>query len=289
MQKLIITKGLPGSGKTTWAKAEMAKHPKKYIRLNRDEFRRACLSADTGFSSLTEKFITDLQITSIKNLIGSAFDIIIDDTNLNPKTIKGLQDACGNMYDVVIQDFTNVPVYECIARDLKREFSVGAKVIYKMYAKYLAPLRVSANNNVPIGYVREKAVICDIDGTLADLSDRDPMRTDLSDSDTPNPAILEILNRFKADYKLIFITGRHEKYKLITEQFISKCGITDYLLFMREAALPDLEDAVLKQDIYFSHVHPFFDVLFVLEDRARVVDMWRSTGLKTLQVDEGAF
>ena len=38
MLKIIITRGIPGSGKTTWAK-DVVKENSNYIRINRDDLR----------------------------------------------------------------------------------------------------------------------------------------------------------------------------------------------------------------------------------------------------------
>ena len=50
-----------------------------------------------------------------------------------------------------------------------------------------------------------------------------------------------------------------------------------------------LDDKIVKECLYRTHVEPRFNVKFVLDDRNRVVDMWRSLGLKCLQVAEGNF
>jgi hypothetical protein len=48
-------------------------------------------------------------------------------------------------------------------------------------------------------------------------------------------------------------------------------------------------DSIVKEEIYEEHIKPRFNVRFVLDDRDRVVKMWRENGLKVLQVAEGDF
>jgi len=48
-------------------------------------------------------------------------------------------------------------------------------------------------------------------------------------------------------------------------------------------------DEIVKREIYEEHIKPLYNVDFVLDDRNKVVKMWRSLGLKVLQVAEGNF
>ena len=64
--------------------------------------------------------------------------------------------------------------------------------------------------------------------------------------------------------------------------------------YMRDHTLVDekgnkLDDTIIKKDIYEQWIKPRFNVRFVLDDRDRVVKMWREQGLKVLQVAEGDF
>ena len=49
------------------------------------------------------------------------------------------------------------------------------------------------------------------------------------------------------------------------------------------------QDAVIKEEIYKLHIQPKFNVLFCVDDRKQVVDMWRRIGLICLQCAEGEF
>ena len=39
MKRIILTRGVPASGKSTWAKQEVLKDPEHSIRINRDDLR----------------------------------------------------------------------------------------------------------------------------------------------------------------------------------------------------------------------------------------------------------
>lgn len=114
--------------------------------------------------------------------------------------------------------------------------------------------------------------------------------------DTPNEwcvSIVEIFHRVQ-EFSIIFVTGREACFRKITlnqiDEWISdKNGDPiDYILMMRNEKdyRPDTE---IKREIYDKYIKDEHDVLFVIDDRKSVVDMWRSLGLVCLQCAEGNF
>ena len=59
-------------------------------------------------------------------------------------------------------------------------------------------------------------------------------------------------------------------------------------LFMR-ASGDTRKDEIVKLELFDAHVRGKYDVRLVLDDRDRVVRMWRSIGLTCLQVADGEF
>lgn len=139
----------------------------------------------------------------------------------------------------------------------------------------------------------KKAIICDLDGTLALLDGRDPFNPKTVEHDRLNDPIANILEVYSSqdrfEIQIIFVTGRFEKLRRQTEKWLAAHGITDYMLFMR--ADDDFrKDVVYKKEIYQDHIEGTYDVLFVLEDRDQTVRMWRQElGLTCLQVEYGKF
>jgi hypothetical protein len=89
---------------------------------------------------------------------------------------------------------------------------------------------------------------------------------------------------------ILLVTGRPEKYRRTTEKWLKERIHLwhQYTLFMR----PDNDntpDEILKKKIYTEQIRPFYDVQLVLDDRTKVVKMWRSLGLECWQVAEGDF
>lgn len=184
--KLIMTKGLPGSGKSQWAKDLVTKEPGKWKRINKDDLR---MMFDNGkWSKHNEHFVLLMRDTAALSALQHGWNVIIDDTNLAPKHELHLKElAAEAKADFEIKDFTNVSLEECIRRDQKRPNYVGEKVIRSMYRQFLQPKVESPvdDPNLPT------AVICDIDGTLALFGDANPYDRDFT-QDKPNMRIYEL-------------------------------------------------------------------------------------------------
>lgn len=148
--------------------------------------------------------------------------------------------------------------------------------------------------------MKPRAIIVDIDGTLADCSRRvhhiqktpkdwDAFYTGCGE-DKPIGHIHWLLCRMKTfdDIQVLFVTGRAERIRLETANWLHQREIFAFELFMR----PDGDhrtDDILKREIYERDIAPYYDVLFALEDRGRVCQMWRSIGVPCLQVADGDF
>ena len=144
MKRIILTRGIPASGKSIWAKQEVLKDPEHSIRINRDDLRNMC---GKYWVPSREKYITACKGTILINAINFKFNtIIIDEMNLNPKEngyLKGMISMMNDTfkdnndkYIIEIKDFTNVPLDVCLERDSKRENPIGENVIRGIFNKY---------------------------------------------------------------------------------------------------------------------------------------------------------
>lgn len=297
MKKIILTKGLPASGKTTFAKELMLKEPNKWKRVNKDELR---LMLDCGkWSKDNEKFILLIRDTIITFSMLQGFNIIIDDTNLAPKHEAKIREMINlhntsllperpEQYELEIKDFTNVPLEECLSRDRKRPNAVGDKVILTMYKQFLKPIipQIKIDSTLP------DAVICDIDGTLALFGKNNPYDRDFS-KDFLNAPVVEILKSIRywnqdREFKVILVSGRMEKNRKVTEEWLSCNGIPFDKLYMR--VTDDVrKDVIVKKEIYKVYIRGQYNIKMVIDDRNQVVEMWRQEGLTCIQVAEGDF
>lgn len=84
--KVILTRGLMASGKSTWAKEFIKNHP-SYKRISRDDFRHMTNFYDFEQKG-SEELVTNLVYTALEQCIKEDYNIILDETNLNDKTMK---------------------------------------------------------------------------------------------------------------------------------------------------------------------------------------------------------
>lgn len=131
MAKMIILAGLPGAGKSTLAK-KMVKQDPTYVRVNLDDIRNMLGTIDFD----KEKLVEQIELTSIAYAFNQKYNVIVDDTNLNPKKINKLKVIAKQYNAEVDYKLISTDVEECIRRDALRERPVGEDVIRRFYEKY---------------------------------------------------------------------------------------------------------------------------------------------------------
>ena len=278
-----MLKGLPASGKSTYAK-ELSKQGWK--RVNKDDLRSMI---DGGIWSKENEDIILLVRDNIINIsLHRGFNVVVDDTNFSPeheKNLRSLSEVHGAEFKVKLFD---VPLKECIERDAKRTIGhVGKKVIIDMYNKYLKkePTYIPLNENLPNCY------IFDIDGTLAKMGDRKFYEWKKVGLDTPNDPVISLYNNLRkssATATFIILSGRDEECRPETEEWLRKnVGFYDVLLMRPKGDMR--KDFIVKNEIYDAHIKDKYNVLAIFDDRNQVVELWRSLGLPCLQVADGDF
>ena len=297
-QKIILTRGLPGSGKSTWANEFVAKSNGKAKRVNKDDLRAMI---DAGIWSRTnEQLILDARDALVDMWLFSEVEtIIVDDTNFEPKHFERMKKIADNQrlkheckylttdISVEYKDFLDVSLDECIHRDSLRTKPVGAKVIRDMHQRYILPTIKDKYTNVKNG----NAIICDIDGCAAHRTDRDWFEYEKVINDEADFAVRNIVNAFyEKGYKVFFVSGREGTAicKELTQRWLHENGFKHDALLMRKEG-DFRRDSIVKQEIYEQHIKDKYVVEFVLDDRDQVVSKWREIGLKCLQVQPGDF
>lgn len=140
---------------------------------------------------------------------------------------------------------------------------------------------------------KKSAIIVDLDGTLAIHNGRRPYEYHKCDTDLPNAPVVALVRAMDCRVdEIIFLSGREDSCYDLTRAWICKHVSplhVDSPLFMR-ATGDYRKDALVKREIYEEQIAPEYDVLFVLDDRDQVVNMWREKlGLTCLQVAPGNF
>jgi hypothetical protein len=148
---------------------------------------------------------------------------------------------------------------------------------------------------------RWKAIMVDLDGTLCDASHRvhhvqnkpknwDAFYAGMGEDEIVS-AVASVLHMSRlAGLHIVYLTGRPDNYRTLTEEWLQAHALLtdDSSLIMRRAGDFRTDD-IVKCELYQAEVEPMYDITFVLEDRARVVKMWRELGLVCFQVADGDF
>lgn len=302
-KKVILPRGIPGSGKSTWVKEQLATHPAgTAVRLNNDDLSVMLYDQLWGnmFNNASKELLHHLRLAMLETFLKQDYitHIYVDNTNLATNTVKALQDVTllhGAEF-IVVDDFLSVPIEECIERDSKRDRVVGADVIRKM-AKPVEKLKPWALPEIPVieKYDNDEdlpeVIICDIDGTLAIMDGRTPYDYSLVHTDKPYEAVVDLVyDMWSLDIPVIFMSGRSDDSREHTMAWLNTHVLAgDLDLYMRKTG-DYRPDWIVKYELFQEHIAGKYRVKFVLDDRNQVVELWRNKlGLPTFQVAEGNF
>jgi len=302
MTELLITRGLPGCGKTYFASAWVAENPESRARVNRDDLR-SMVHDGAWIKGVTEPRILVARDALVSALLKRGVSVVVDDTNLPQRTARDLAKLAKRAgAELRVVDFTHVPIETCIDRDAQRDRSVGEKVIRGMHMRYLngrdlplpLPEEVEEESAGVVRYEAKpdtpKVVVVDIDGTVALMVDRSPFDETRVHEDLPNLPVIKVVRALHAaGHRVVFLSGRTDACQAETEKWLTEhVGVPYEGLFMRRAG-DGRKDSIVKAELFDAHVRDLYDVACVLDDRAQVVAMWRSLGLTVLQVADGDF
>ena len=302
MSKLTIMRGVSGSGKSTWAESQ----PNALV-VSRDRIRAAVFgSADQDYYkcdktvlSQKEDLVTKIQDTSIAEGLRAGMHVIVDNTNVRPKYIKSIVEIgfkAGADIEVKVVD---VPIEVALKRNKMRAELGGREVPEKVIREQFTSLRqtldwkpVMPEPPKPYDGTPGKpiTVLVDIDGTLAHMHDKrgpfDWLRVGVDEVDEVVADLVRTL--YVTDHTIVIMSGRDSAAREETVKWLAKHNIPYDAMFMR--AEKDMrKDSIVKAELFDNHIRDNYDVRFVLDDRNQVVDMWRSMGIKVLQVAEGDF
>jgi hypothetical protein len=177
-----------------------------------------------------------------------------------------------------------------------------------------------------VNMLKQNTVIFDLDGTLANIDARrvkagktkDGKVTNKMDWDVffdpinvltldlPNDPVIKMAQLFKKDgFQIVIFSGRNDRSFATTKQWLKQNDVPFDLLVMRpdkfksdswpiadgNPATGDMRfmpDEILKKKMLDTFVD-IKDVFLVVDDRDKVVKMWRDLGLNTFQVAPGDF
>ena len=150
----------------------------------------------------------------------------------------------------------------------------------------------------------KKIVIFDLDGTLAIIDKRRDLATasgkfdwdvfhDASNIslDEPNTPVIKMAQLFAEDgFLIVIFSGRTDKTEHTTRAWLTRNKVPFHTLVMRpHKTMNFIPDEILKKHMLDNAPFHIDDVFLVVDDRQKVVDMWRGLGLTVFQVADGDF
>ena len=151
---------------------------------------------------------------------------------------------------------------------------------------------------------KKNTIIFDLDGTLALVDKRrelatkpngkidwdifiDPKNIKLDEPDEPTIMMAQLFA--DAGFNIFIFSGRNNKTESATREWLAKNKVPFHKLVMRdEKTRKFIGDEIVKKEMLDNHAD-INDVFLVVDDRQKVVDMWRENGLKVAQMDKGDF
>lgn len=274
--KAIVCVGIPCSGKSHFAK-DLCKSDPSYTEVNRDfiRFNVVCPNSDWSsykFTNKREKEVTDIQHQMIIQAFYDDQNVIVSDTNLNPKTRQAMIDLLEEYdFEVEIKEFP-ITLEEAYKRDAQRGNGVGQSVIYSMYQKWLQ--YKDRKTYIP-DESKPKAVIVDLDGTVADMNGkRGPFEWNKVGGDITRPVIVDMIKGYDTQgYVILAVSGRDGVCFDDTKNWLTENDIPHFYLFMRKQG-DTRKDSVVKEEIFWQHIAGRYNVVACVDDRPQMVRLW---------------
>lgn len=287
MAKVIILRGLPGSGKSTRAKELMATM-KKTIRVNKDDMRQ--MMHFGGFNQANERMVVDMEYRIVEQALTNGYNVIVDDTNFNGKHEKMYRKIAEPIHEVEVV-FMNTPVQTCIERD-KARGEAGQRTVGPDVIKNMAFDAGLLSQDRP-------CKVFDMDGTIADCAHRqhfvnndDKKQRNWSaffnamDRDTPRPEVIAEMHKAVANNEEVIIcSARPEDYRQKTIVWLKEHNVPYDRLIMRRSG-DYRADEIVKQEF----LDKFLDkrkIVCIWDDRPKVIAMWRKNGLTVVDMGSG--
>lgn len=293
---ILLTVGIPASGKSTWAKLYAQNNPDT-IRVCRDDLR-LMISGAQMLDCPGEKLVTKLVEHAIANK--GKKNIIVDQANCNLKNLRKLVDFASSFDSVQFIPFDST-LEIALLRNMDRVVGrVPNEVIHRM-ADGFEEVNGAYNFNeviqkktysteikdFPIVDIRLDGFLIDIDGTLSNMGNRSPYEWNKVGLDAVNNAVKHCIQSFsQTNKKIILLSGRDEICRSETEQWLKDNFIHYDLLLMRSVNNMN-KDFVIKEQLYKEFVEPFYNIIAVYDDRPSVIRMWKSLGLHVFNCGDG--
>ena len=297
----MILVGAPGSGKSTFARYFL-RTEENWMRLCRDDFRLMQFSGG-NLSGHEEHLIAEMIDIAIEGLLLKRCNVLLDSTHCRKEYINHYIERFNHLADISFKVF-DVDAATLSERCEKRFQSTGKLIPTHIQKKFIEELEILKKEfdftfhpktelYEPVAVQDAglpKAIVCDLDGTLALMHGRDPYNATYCDEDELNEPVARVLRCFSdSGCQILLVSGREERFREPTLRFLEKYAIPFHQLWMRQDK-DFRKDALMKREIFDTNIAGNYFIEFVLDDRNQVVEMWRNElHLPCFQVNYGNF
>lgn len=295
-RKLIICRGIQGSGKSTWAKQWCHEDPEHRVRFNNDDVRN--MLGDYWVPS-REKLVTEAKANMITFALIKGYDVVVDNMNLNPKEDAWIRTLCENIekdtgihVNIEYKDFWT-PVEECIRRDAARPNPIGEKVIKETWRRYRnfiinSDIKEMLKNKAEHVDGGRPVILVDMDATLCLNTSGRPFYGENSASgmleDTPVEEICRLVRQMGEHCLVFIVTGREGTTEVVdaTKEWLKKNEIPSDAMFFRPVGDyspgPDCKRRIYEENIKGKYNVQFADLIKNGNTRQGIAVYDRATG-----------
>jgi predicted kinase len=282
MKKAIITVGISGSGKSTFASDFPTSN---WVEINRDNIRFNYKTPDWikyKFKKNKENEVTRKQEEMVYKADEHNYNVIISDTNLNPKTRNKWITLLESLdYEVEIKEFP-ITWDVAVKRNAQREGGVTYSTLTHQYKQWLTYKQRKTYEGT---WHKDDAIVFDIDGTLAHMHNRSPFEWDKVGQDSAHEVVKDmLLGYMDRGYKIVLLSGRDGVCKPETETWLDENITPSYDDFFIRTKGDMRKDYIIKEEIFWDAIAPNYNVKAVVDDRPVVCRMWMDLGLKVINV-----
>ena len=311
-KKLILTRGIQGSGKSTWARQWVEEDPENRVRINNDDIRNML---GPYWIPERETLVSEIKKQTVLNAMRLNYDIVVDNMNLNPKEVKYWENIVKNYnelinitvsgdsvkyeYEIEFKDFF-IPLEECIRRDAMRPNPIGEKVIRDTWRRYKHFIQTSeveryVNNLIKEDESKPYCLVVDMDSTLCFNTTKRPWYGEGAAegmiNDIPNMGVLRLVEQWVKpgpaayNHNLIIATGRDTSQEEVTKQWLAKYNIYPQEFYFRKQG--DYRKGVEIKKEQIEKILEKYNVVAIIDDCEPIVQMYRDMGLTVLQPNKG--
>ena len=308
--QLLILRGLPGSGKSTFAKKWVNESPGSRVRVNRDDLRMMTFDRKVNLTQKEEEYITALEHSLVVSSIYRGLNVVVDAMHLRPRYVTNWYKVASSLGTTASVHTFEMSLEELFVRNQNRPFvdAIPTDVLSDMFKRLtrrgqLIPVnsfydflkKVDAKETTlmdvkpakgfdAFSSFHKRTVVFDVDGTLMlNLHGRGWYDYDKVHLDTPNYPVRDLACILQnLGVEIVVVSGRSDECREATYTSLRKAGLSNFDLLMRKAG-DNRQDDIVKYEIFDKYLR-HKNIWFWVDDRPQVIRMVEKLGIPILNV-----